>query len=62
MKIEDLHTAVQTLPGAGPYIHFSSCWSVMRSGEGKHMGRTQRLNRNGVLSRNNDKSLAISEK
>lgn len=54
-------TAVQTLPGCGPSVHAGSSTVDTRSGDGKQIGRTQRLNCNGVFNLNNDKSFAISE-
>lgn len=53
-------TAVQIVSACGPRTQFISALNVTRSGDGKQIGFTQRLNRSGVCNFNSDKSLDIS--
>lgn len=57
---KSLLTTVHIVPGAGPTIQFGSSLDVTRSGDGKQIGRTHRLNNNGVSSRKSDTSLTIA--
>lgn len=50
------------VPGSGPLVQFSSNFVVTRSGEGKQIGLTHRLNISGCSNRNNDTSLIIANK
>lgn len=52
---------MQNVPGAGPCIQFASNRDETRSGDGKQIGRTHRLNDNGFSKRNSDTSFNISE-
>lgn len=64
MKVEYfllIHTTVQSVPGVGPSIQFGSNCDVTRSGVGKQIGRTHRLNVSGFSSRNNATSLIIAK-
>lgn len=60
LKMFRLLTTLHTVPGAGPNIQFGSSLEVTRSGEGKQIGRTHRLNNNGVSSRKSDMSFTIA--
>lgn len=62
MAPKKILTTVQTVPAGGPYIQFESIFDVTRSGDGKQIGLTHRLNSNGVSNRISETSSSIATK
>lgn len=60
-NVFNLFTALQIVPGRGPLNHCGSLGNEVRSGDGKQIGFTHRLNINGVSNLKIDISLAKSE-
>lgn len=59
--VTQLLTTLHSVPAGGPFTQFGSAAEDNRSGVGIQIGRTQRLNINGVLSFSKAMSFIISE-